>query len=152
MPDFETLLELSVIPPEVVVELDEQLVWAPPTPTGEAACNPRGLMTIARAANLLGPLILRVFEKLWPELVVDALELVAQLPELPLIPCPKCMPLVPTELLQLYAIVVLGVFVIRNVAASTTIPLINSNLFTFVIELRTISVIRYDILKLYCRA
>jgi hypothetical protein len=75
--------------------------------------------------------------------VVDALELVAQLPELPLIPCPKCMPLVPTELLQLYAIVVLGVFVIRNVAASTTIPLINNNLFTFVIELRTISVICY---------
>jgi hypothetical protein len=64
--------------------------------------------------------------------VVDALELVAQLPEL-------------------YAIVLLGVFVIRNVAASTTIPLINSNFFTFVIELRTISVICYDILKLYCR-
>ncbi len=50
--------------------------------------------------------------------------------------------------LLVYAIVVLGVFVIRNVAARTTIPPINSNLFTFVIELRTISVIRYGILKL----
>jgi hypothetical protein len=56
------------------------------------------------------------------------------------------------ELLQVYAIVVFGMFVIRNVvAASTTIPLMNSNLFMFVIKLRTISVIRYDILKLYCR-
>jgi hypothetical protein len=53
--------------------------------------------------------------------VVNALELVAQLPELPPIPFPKCMSLVLTELLQLYAIVEFGVFVTKKVAAKNMV-------------------------------
>jgi hypothetical protein len=81
-----------------------------------------------------GPLILPVVDPFGVELVV-ALELLAQLPELPLTPAGTLMMLcVPAELLQLYAIVVFGVFGIRNIAATkTAIPLIRNNRFMFVI-------------------
>ncbi len=47
----------------------------------------------------------------------------------------------PAELLQLQAIVVLGVFVIRDIAATkTAIPLIRNNRFMFVIVTRTIKI------------
>ena len=47
----------------------------------------------------------------------------------------------PAELLQLKAIVVLGVFVIRDIAATkTAIPLIRNNRFMFVIVTRTIKI------------
>jgi hypothetical protein len=50
-------------------------------------------------------------------------------------------------LLHVYAIVVLGVFMIRNIAATkTTIPLMNNNLFMFVIILVAINVICQNIL------
>jgi hypothetical protein len=57
------------------------------------------------------------------EELVDALE-VEQLPELPLTPAPRlCRLFVLAELLQLYAIVALGVFMIKSVAATKMAPI-----------------------------
>jgi hypothetical protein len=64
---------------------------------------------------------------------VDELELDEQLPELPLTPVEEPRWCVLEELLQLYAIVILGVFVIRNVAATKRIiPVIQIDVFIFI--------------------
>jgi hypothetical protein len=53
------------------------------------------------------------------------------------------------ELLQVYAITVLGVFVIRNVAATKiAIPLIRNKRFMFVLIPQIINVNCYSVLKL----
>jgi hypothetical protein len=90
---------------------------------------------------VLGPIVEPLEVAVLLELV-EALELLEQLPVLPLTPDFMLRVCVLVELLQLYAIVVFGMDVIRNVVASTTIPLINSNLLIFVTKQRTISVIR----------
>jgi hypothetical protein len=136
------LLELATEPPALPnEELDEQLDCAPPELVDIVASAPLLPLEAAPLASVLGPIVEPLEVAVLLELV-EALELLEQLPVLPLTPDFMLRVCVLVELLQLYAIVVFGMDVIRNVVASTTIPLINSNLFIFVTKQRTISVIR----------
>src|SRR5262249_52444457 len=105
---FDVLLELVTAPPELVVELDEQLDWDPPEllddvvptppavletpplgatdpgPATTTVAGPRLLPTLI-PPELLGPEAPACEEPLGPE-VVAALELEEQLPEVPLTP------------------------------------------------------------------
>jgi len=73
-----------VIPPEPLAELVEQLDWAPPALADEAASTLLGFVIKDPCIALLGPLAnIEIPENEGVELVV-AVELLAQLPELPL--------------------------------------------------------------------
>jgi hypothetical protein len=76
-------LEVNATPPELVAELDEQLDCAPPTLADEAASTLLGFVIKFPSIAFLGPsAIIEVPENDRVELV-EALELLAQLPELP---------------------------------------------------------------------
>jgi hypothetical protein len=115
-------LEVNATPPELVAELDEQLDCAPPTLADEAASTLLGFVIKFPSIAFLGPsAIIEVPENDRVELV-EALELLAQLPELPVtLVWPRAL-CVLDELLQLYAIVVLGVVMINSVAATKMAP------------------------------
>jgi hypothetical protein len=73
-----------VIPPELLAEPVEQLDWAPPALIDEAASTLLGFVIKFPCIAVLGPLaIIEIPENEGVELVV-AVELLAQLPELPL--------------------------------------------------------------------
>ena len=132
------------LPPKLL----EQLDCAPPELDDEPDSAPLGPDPVFASPDVLGPICPALANAAIPDLV-DALELDEQLPELPLTCDVEVVCAVLDVLLQLYANVIFGVYVIRNVAAAnTTTPLMNINLFMFVIKLRSISVICYDILKL----
>ena len=139
------LLELETDPALLLdAELEEQLAWAPPELEDEPESVPLFPTTTARL-EVWGPILAALAVPDLPVLV-EALELVEQLPELP--PTDDC-PLklcVLVELLQLYPIVLFGVFVIRIVAAKKTAPIQISLLFIIFILPRTINVISYGIL------
>ena len=102
-PGCDALAELAKAPvEEPVPELNEQLDWAPPELDDEAASPP--LMDTKRSvlAALLGPRFEALVIAKEIELV-EALELVEQLPELPLTPDGEFVCCVLEELLQLYA-------------------------------------------------
>lgn len=121
-------------------ELLEQLDCAPPEPDDELASEPLGNDAADPAEEVLGPLGLAAAKAGRPELV-DALELVEQLPELPLTCDGEIVSRVLEELLQVYAMVVFGNDVVRNtVVTKTTIPLIRNNLFIFVLVIGTIKI------------
>jgi hypothetical protein len=75
-------LEVNATPAELVAELDEQLDCAPPMLADEAASTFLGFVTNCPFIAILGPLAtIEVPENDRVELV-EALELLAQLPEL----------------------------------------------------------------------
>jgi hypothetical protein len=82
-PDFETVLEDSVSPPEVVTVVEEQLDWPPPELDDPAPCTPLELPAPTIDDCTLGPAELEEKVLLGVELV-PAPEEVEQLPELPL--------------------------------------------------------------------
>ena len=150
----DLLLELVKAPLEpeaewVFAELDEQLDWAPPELDDEVDSWRTGeeLPPIVPWAELPDPDALKLEpppldDKVWnatkkfgaealsnallrvPKELV-ALELEEQPPELPLTPVAELALCVLEELLQLYAIDVLGMDAIRNVAATNMVPIKN---------------------------
>ncbi len=86
-----------VTPPK----LDEQLDWAPPELLDEVTCAP---LIFAKAFARVWPLGPESILTATPERIelVDELELLAQLPELPLILVAELMLCVLEELLQVY--------------------------------------------------
>lgn len=83
MPDFETLLVVSVTPPEVVTLVEEQLDWPPPTLDDPAPWKPLGVVAASKSTAPLGPIVVDRREQQKLELR-PTLELLEQLPELPL--------------------------------------------------------------------
>ena len=136
-----------MIPPEEVWELDVQLDCPPPAPDTKLPCAPLGLtleapLTVAAVTPLADEVDVRLGEEL-----LAAFEVTAQPPELPLTPDCVVVWCVLEEALQLNAFAILGMFVVRKVAATkTTIPLMNNNLFMFVIILVAINIICQNIL------
>jgi hypothetical protein len=142
-----------VAPLKLVAELDEQLACEPPELADETVPVPPldeitvkviaicpGWLNVKTSLKplpptptpivLLGPEAAECEEPLGLEVVV-ALELTPHPPELPVKLVLRFTLCVPDELLQLYAIVVLGVFIIRNVTA-TKMALIRNIWFMFV--------------------
>jgi len=76
------LAEFTMAPVKPVAELDEQLDWAPVL-DDEVASAPLMVESATPLPAVLGPLFETVAETKWLELV-EAPELVEQLPELPL--------------------------------------------------------------------
>lgn len=104
-------------------KLEEQLDCAPPALEDEVASG-TGFRTFPIFVSVLGPTA-PVSDTLRRVELIEALELVEQLPETPLTLVGLLKRSVLDELLQLYAVVVFGVLVIRHVVATNIAPIKN---------------------------
>jgi hypothetical protein len=126
-PDFETLLELDVNAPEVDVELDEQLDWAPPEAVDILPWIPLGPEVTIAPTPPLGPEAVTLIDADDLGELLNELELVEQLPELPLTLNDPVVFVVLEEPLQLNAFAKCnGIIPMMNIAAMALIATVTN--------------------------